>query len=162
MWIRNKGTVANPNFVLVQSRRIAGKKHPQQETFCRMGKFRDFDGLIKIWEVVAKDARTAKRVNMTITDRNRQFPAVKTYAAKLSLKEINANLKRIRESARTYEDYLEAKKDFSPQSIEERPAELIELALLIARIRQGNLASRWKPSLRTQVKSLLAQLRNEL
>jgi len=159
MWIRNKGTPANPNFVLVQNRRVAGKKHPQQMTICRMGKHRDFGDLIKLWETVAKDARTAQRANMTIRARNKRFPTVKTYAPELHLYEINARLKEIREAESLYEDYvIEKAAKTEPPLIAEHPLELYQLADLISRIRKDKLYNHWKPNVRKEVFYLLKDI----
>ena len=159
MWIRNKGTTANPIFVLVESRRVAGKKHPQQMTICRMGKHRDFGDLIKLWETVAKDARTAQRANMTVRARNKRFPTVKTYAPELHLYEIKARLKEIREAESLYEDYLfEKAAKTEPPIIVEFPTELLNLATLISSIKTLKLYNRWKPHVRKEVFYLLKDI----
>ena len=159
MWIRNKGTTANPIFVLVESRRVAGKKHPQQVTVCRMGKHRDFSDLIKLWETVAKDARTAQRANMTIRARNKRFPTVKTYAPELHLYQIKARLEKIREAESLYEDFLiEKAAKAEPALIAEHPLELFQLADLISRIRKEKLYNHWKPHLRKEVFYLLKDI----
>jgi hypothetical protein len=159
MWIRNKGTPDHPIFVLVESRRVAGKKHPQQVTVCRMGKHRDFGDLIKLWETIAKDARTAQRANMTIRARNKRFPTVKTYAPELHLYQIKARLEKIREAESLYEDYLiEKAAKAEPPLIAEHPLELFQLADLISRIRKEKLYNHWKPHWRKEVFYLLKDI----
>jgi hypothetical protein len=171
MWIRNKGTRRKPKFSLVESRRVPGKKYPQQKVVCHMGKFNCFKELITLWGILAKEARAWQRKHVWLNDRDKHSPLLKQHARGLSLAEINARLKKYQKSAFRYAQHQKSKeaenerkllrklsRSFNSLKDSECRSAILDLTILIYEIRRGNLIAQWRPIVRQRMKENLEEI----
>ena len=161
MWIRNKGSRAKPNFVLLDSRRVAGRRHPQQEFVCHMGPFRDFDKLIALWEMLVMAAAAAERKGIPIVERDNSNPNFKRYARGMTLTTIKKHLSKLKIAQRRYQKWLLKQNPSNSSDMMhdlEFRAVLKDLAFSVFKIRSDFPVSEWPLRIRKDVKQALREI----
>ena len=171
MWIRNKGTKEKPNWQLVESVRISGEQNPRQKIICQLGRFNNFEDLIRCWELLVKDARIAKRKNIPINLRDGKNQMLKKYARGMSLKEIKARLQNARYSSIRYSNhkkFIKTKKEIIQSKIglndnaQDKTygsfvSAVLELKAAFERIKRDDQLNRLRPFVKEEVKARLKE-----
>jgi hypothetical protein len=172
MFLRNKGTPASPNWQLVESVRIHGKQNPKQKIICQLGQFNNFEDLIHCWELLAKDARTARRKNIPINLRDGRNAMLKKYARGLSLKEIKSRLEEVRfisirylyhkKLVKTKKDIRQSRAGFNNNAQDKTygsfVSAVLELKAAFERIKRDDQLKRLRPFVKEEVKEQLKGL----
>jgi hypothetical protein len=165
MFIRPKGTDAKPRFVLVESRRIRGKKNSQQKNICSLGAYDNFEDAIKFWEIILRDLKKVlnkrdwwKRLN--------ENPLLVKYAPKGDDAVILARLKKLRNSAARLRYHEKSKEGGKIQRNTVRGVgetskslklkfKIKEISKLINKIRRDQDDKVWNSSIKSSIKNLL-------
>lgn len=131
------------------------------------------DDLIKFWELLARDARTAQRHHISIARRDSKYHLLKKCAPGLSLKEINVKLNKFRQCAERYKFHLQSKKRFEElfrlkrerdfQKLEKNKYRavylaLCDLAFLVSKTRRDLSVKEWPDYIRKSFKEKIKEM----
>ena len=159
MWIRPKGKRDKPHYVLVESRRGRGCKHPKQKIVCHMGNCSTMDLLVEKWELLLKYARTANRKKITHANLVKTYPVLKKFARNLSLEKIKLRVERYRHLKACYDADLPApRKHYDPYRSMQCRTAVERLRKIVSKIRNGKKHKQWDRMIRSKIKSMLVEI----